>query len=88
MGMARASLVRSLLVWPQVLQQLYRMMASAGVIFPAPSGGTPGRVSFKPERAFNVIAHVRDLEHAETVHRRCLRTVRGVVLQVECTGPG
>ena len=46
------------------------------------------RVSFKPERAFNVIAHVRDWEHAETVRRRCLRTVRGFVLQVECTGQG
>ena len=46
------------------------------------------RVSFKPERAFNVIAHVRDWEHAETVRRRCLRTVRGFVLHVECTGPG
>ena len=33
MAMARTSLVRSLLVWLQVLQQLYRMMASAGVIF-------------------------------------------------------
>ena len=32
-------------------------------------------VSFKPEWAFNVIAHVRDWEHAETVRRRCLRTV-------------
>ena len=29
------------------------------------------RVSFKPERVFNVIAHVRDWEHAETVRRRC-----------------
>ena len=43
MAMARASLVRSLLVWLQVLQQLYRMMAPAGVIIPAPTGGTPGR---------------------------------------------
>ena len=33
------------------------------------------RVSFKPERAFNVIAHVRDWEHAEMVRRRCPRTV-------------
>ena len=46
------------------------------------------RVSFKPERAFNVIAHVRDWEHAETVRRRCLRTVRGFALHAECTGPG
>ena len=28
-------------------------------------------MSFKPEWAFNVIAHVRDWEHAETVRRRC-----------------
>ena len=28
-------------------------------------------VSFKPEWAFNVMAHVRDWEHAETVRRRC-----------------
>ena len=41
--MARASSVRSSLAWLQVLQQMYRMMASAGVIIPAPSGGTPGR---------------------------------------------
>ena len=39
------------------------------------AGEAYARVSFKPERAFNVIAHVRDWEHAETVHRRCLRTV-------------
>ena len=44
-------------------------------------------VSFKPERAFKVIAHVRDWEHAETVRRRCLRTVRGFALHAECTGP-
>ena len=42
------------------------------------------RVSFKPERAFNVIA--RDWEHAETVRR--IRTVRGFALHAECTGPG
>ena len=29
------------------------------------------RVSFKLERVFNVIAHVRDWDHAETVRRRC-----------------
>ena len=46
------------------------------------------RVSFKPERASNVIAYVRDWEHAETVRRRCLRTVRGFALHAECTGPG
>ena len=45
-------------------------------------------LSFKPKRAFNVIAHVRDWEHAETVRRRCLRTVRGFALHAECTGPG
>ena len=33
--------------------------------------GGHARVSFKPERAFNVIAHVRDWEHAETVRRPC-----------------
>ena len=43
MAMARASLVRSSLAWLHVLQQMYRMMASAGVIIPAPLGGTPGR---------------------------------------------
>ena len=43
MAMARASLVRSSLAWLHVLQHVYRMMASAGVIIPAPSGGTPGR---------------------------------------------
>ena len=32
---------------------------------------TCGWVSFKPEWAFNVIAHVRDWEHAETVRRHC-----------------
>ena len=42
-------------------------------------------VSFKPERAFKVIAHVRDWEHAG---RRCLWTVRGFALHAECTGPG
>ena len=52
------------------------------------AGEAYARVSFKPERAFNVIAHVRDWEHAETVCRRCLRTVGGFVLQVECTRPG
>ena len=92
MAMARASLVRSLVVWLQVLQQLYRMMAPQGVIIPAPAGGTPGSHThvclLKPEWVFNVIAHVRDWEHAETVRRRCLRTVGGFVLQVECTGPG
>ena len=41
--MARASLVRSSSAWLHVLQQMYRMMASAGVIIPAPSGGTLGR---------------------------------------------
>ena len=50
------------------------------------AGDAYARVSFKPERAFNVIAHVRDWEHAETVRRRCLRTVGGFVLEVECTG--
>ena len=40
--MARASLARSSLAWLHVLQHVYRMMASAGVIIPAPSGGTPG----------------------------------------------
>ena len=35
------------------------------------AGETCTRVSFKPERAFSVIAHVRDWEHAETVNRRC-----------------
>ena len=44
------------------------------------AGEAYARVSFKPERAFNVIAHVRDWEHAETVRHRCLRTVRGFVL--------
>ena len=39
------------------------------------AGETLVRVSFKPERAFNVIAHVGDWEHAETVRRRCPRTV-------------
>ena len=43
MAMARASLLRSSLAWLHVLRQMYRMMASAGVIIPAPSGGTPGR---------------------------------------------
>ena len=43
MAMARASLVRFLLAWLDELQQLYRMVALAGVIIPAPSGGTPGR---------------------------------------------
>ena len=41
--MVRALLVRSSLAWLHVLQQMHRMMASAGVIIPAPSGGTPGR---------------------------------------------
>ena len=45
-------------------------------------------VSFKPERAFKVIAHFGDWEHAETVRRRCLRTVGGLALHAECTGPG
>ena len=52
--MARASFARSSLAWLHVLQHVYRMMASAGVIIPAPSGGTPGRhahVSFEPEWA-------------------------------------
>ena len=44
-------------------------------------------VSFKPERVFKVIAHVTDWEHAETVRRRCLRTVGGIALHAECTGP-
>ena len=30
------------LAWLHELQQLYRMMAPAGVIIPAPAGGTPG----------------------------------------------
>ena len=55
MAMARASLARSSLACLHVVQHVYRMMASAGVIFPAPSGGTPGRtcarVSFEPEWA-------------------------------------
>ena len=38
----RASLVRSCLAWLHELQQMYRMMASAGVVIPALSGGTPG----------------------------------------------
>ena len=37
------------------------------------AGETLVLVSFKPARAFNVIAHVRDWEHAETVRRRCPR---------------
>ena len=68
------------LAWLHDVLQLHRMMAPAGVIIPALAGGTRGgetlaRVSLKPERAFNVIAHDRDREHAETVRRRCLRTV-------------
>ena len=43
MAMARASLARSSLAWLHVLQHVYRMMAPADVIIPAPSGGTPGR---------------------------------------------
>ena len=56
MAMVRASLVRFLLAWLDELQQLYRMVALAGVIIPA--GETYARVSFKLERVFNVIAHV------------------------------
>ena len=41
-----------------------------------------------PSGLLYVIAHVRDWEHAETVRRRCLRTVRGFALHAECTGPG
>ena len=79
------------------LQQMYRMMASAGVINPAPAGGTSGRhvgetcawVSFKPKLAFNVIAHVSDWEHAETVSPSLSKwTVGGFALRVECTGAG
>ena len=52
-------------------KQLYRKMAPAGDIIPAPPRATREDMSFKPERAFDVIAHVRDWEHAETVRRRC-----------------
>ena len=38
---------------------------------------------FSARAAFYVIAHVRDWEHAETVRRRCLRTVRGFALHAE-----
>ena len=40
--MARASLARASLVWLQVLQQPYRMMAFAGVIIPALVEGRRG----------------------------------------------
>ena len=50
------------------LQQMYRTKAPAGVII---SSSSCIWVSFKPEWAFNVMAHVRDWEHAETVRRRC-----------------
>ena len=83
MAMARASLVRSSLVLAA---------GTAGRHLPRSYGRDAGeayaRVSFKNERAFNVIAHVRDWEHAETVRRRCLQTVRFFVLQVDCKGPG
>ena len=46
-------------------------------------------MSFKPEWAFNVIAHVRDWEHAETVRRHWSKwTVGGFASETECTGPG
>ena len=41
------------------------------------AGETRTQMSFKPERAFNVIAHVWDWEHAETVRRRPPSGVHG-----------
>ena len=97
--MARASLVRSSLAWLHVLSSGPCTACGLWSCRPQPLGSpakTQGRnrdavfnvVSFKPERAFKVIAHVRDWEHAETVRRRCLRTVRGFALHAECMGPG
>ena len=90
MAMARASLVRSSFAWLHVLQQMYRIMAPAGVIIPAPAGGTSERH-----------AHGHSAEHEEGSERTCRglgarrdgspslskRTVRGFALRVECTGP-
>ena len=82
MAMARASLVRSSLAWLHVSSSGPCTVCVPGAAghnrwgvaeTPLPVK-TQGRtrdaafnvVSFKPERAFKVIAHVRDWEHAET----------------------
>ena len=103
-GMAKARFAGMFLLGRAArLHQMYRMMAPAGVTFPVPSGGTPGRhahgclLSPSGHRAeHEVSCSWTEWSSAVSAHVGDCRdglpslskwTVRGFALRVECTGP-
>ena len=75
MAMARASSVHLSLVWLHVLQQMYRMMASAGVTIPAPSRGTRVRHEHEVGRSWTEWSRPRGQRLSGQEHERARSNV-------------